>query len=94
MNPYDVIRRPVITEKNTYQMEQGKYTFEVARPANKIQIKQAVELAFGVKVTDVHTCMMPPKERRQGRIIGHTTPWKKAVVTLKPGQRIEIFEGV
>lgn len=94
MNPYDVIRRPVITEKNTYQNEQGKYTFEVARSANKIQIKQAVETAFGVKVAEVNTSMVPAKERRRGRIIGHTTPWKKAVVTLKPGQRIEVFEGV
>jgi large subunit ribosomal protein L23 len=94
MNPYDVIRRPVITEKNTYQMEQSKYTFEVARDANKLQIKDAVQKVFNVKVLDVNTSMVPSKERRQGRIIGHTTAWKKAVVTLAPGQRIEIFEGV
>ena len=94
MHLYDVIRRPVITEKNTYQMEQSKYTFEVARAANKLQIKQAVEKAFSVHVLAVNVCTMPPKQRRRGRVLGHTTAWKKAVVTLAPGNRIEIFEGV
>lgn len=94
MNPYEIIRRPVITEKNTYQMEQGKYTFEVLREANKIQIKEAVQKVFNVKVVDVNTSTVPSKERRRGRITGQTTSWKKAVVTLVPGQRIEIFEGV
>lgn len=95
MNPYDVIRRPVITEKNTYLMEQGQYTFEVARDANKIQIKQAVEMAFpNVKVRAVNTLRMPAKWRRRGRIIGQLPGWKKAVVTLREGDRIELFEGV
>jgi large subunit ribosomal protein L23 len=94
MHLYDVIRRPVITEKNTYQMEQNKYTFEVARGANKLQIKEAVEKAFNVHVLAVNVSTMPSKQRRRGRVLGHTTAWKKAVVTLVPGNRIEIFEGV
>jgi large subunit ribosomal protein L23 len=95
MNPYDVIRRPVITEKNTYLVERGKYTFEVARGANKFQIAQAVETAFpNVKVRAVNTMLMPSKTRRRGRIVGQVSAWKKAVVTLRDGDRIELFEGV
>ena len=94
MNVYEVIRRPIVTEKNTMQMAQNKYTFEVAREANKQQIREAVERIFKVRVRAVNTCMVPAKQRRRGRHIGYTTPWKKAVVTLVPGDRIEIFEGV
>ena len=95
MNPYDILRRPVITEKNTYLMEEGKYTFEVMRDANKIQIAQAVETCFpNVKVVSVNTMQMPGKYRRRGRIVGRVPGWKKAVVTLREGDRIELFEGV
>ena len=95
MNPYDIIRRPVITEKNTYLMDGGKYTFEVAREANKIDIARAIEAAFpNVKVVSVNTMVMPTKSRRRGRIIGQLPAWKKAVVTLREGDRIELFEGV
>jgi large subunit ribosomal protein L23 len=95
LNPYDILRRPVITEKNTYLMERGRYTFEVAREANKPQIKEAVETAFpNVKVVAVNTMNMPYKTRRRGRITGRLPGWKKAIVTLREGDRIELFEGV
>ena len=95
MNPYEIIRRPIITEKNTYLMERGRFTFEVALKANKPQIAEAVEVAFpNVKVLAVNTMIMPSKERRRGRIIGQVPSWKKAVVTLREGDRIELFEGV
>lgn len=96
MNLYEVIRRPVLTEKNTRLMEQeNQYTFEVARWANKVQIKEAVELAFpNVRVLDVRTSIVPSKPRRRGRTVGSSKPWKKAVVTLAPGDRIDIFEGI
>jgi large subunit ribosomal protein L23 len=95
MNPYEILRRPIITEKNTYLMEQGRFTFEVPRKANKPQIAVAVETAFpNVKVVAVNTMIMPSKERRRGRIVGQLPAWKKAVVTLRKGDRIELFEGV
>ena len=93
---YEVLRRPVMTERNTELMQQGRYTFEVASSANKIQIKEAVEKAFpNVTVLAVNTMNVHAKARRQRtRISGFRTGWKKAIVTLAPGQRIEIFEGV
>jgi large subunit ribosomal protein L23 len=94
MHSYDVLRRPVITEKNTMLTEQSKYTFEVAREANKPQIKEAVEKAFKVKVVSVNVIHVPGKMRRAGRQRGMTPSWKKAVVTLEPGNKIEFFEGV
>ena len=96
MNLYDVIRRPVLTEKNTRLMDTlNQYTFEVARDANKIQIKEAVELAFpNVHVLMVRTAIVASKPRRRGRTIGSSKPWKKAIVTLQPGDRIDIFEGI
>ena len=95
MNPYEVIRRPILTEKNTRLMEQqNQYTFEVARAANKIQVREAVELIFGVRVLKVRTSIVPGKHRRRGRVVGSSKPWKKAVVTLAPGDRIDIFEGI
>jgi len=94
MHSYDVLRRPVITEKNTMLTEQSKYTFEVAREANKPQIKQAVEKAFKVKVVSVNVIHVPGNTRRAGRQRGMTPSWKKAVVTLEPGNKIEFFEGV
>jgi len=94
MHLYQVLRRPVITEKNTALQEQNKYTFEVAGKANKNQVKQAVEKAFKVKVVGVNVLTVPGKTRRVGRRQVKTSPWKKAVVTLEAGQKIEFFEGV
>jgi large subunit ribosomal protein L23 len=93
---YDVIRRPVMTERNTELMQQSRYTFEVAPNANKIQIKAAVEAAFpNVTVLAVNTMNVHRKMRRQRtRLRGYRSGWKKAIVTLAPGQRIEIFEGI
>lgn len=96
----DIIRRPLITEKNTWLMEQGQYTFEVDPEANKIQIKAAVEATFNVKVKAVNTLNVKRKarsrvaSRRGGRITGHESAWKKAIVTLHPGDRIDLFEQV
>lgn len=94
MNVYEVLRRPVITEKSTQLAGTGKYAFEIAEGANKRMIKQAVETGFKVTVTGVNIISMKPKTRRVGRNIIKTAPWKKAVVTLKPGDKIEYFEGV
>lgn len=94
MHPYEVLRRPVITEKSTELQAQGKYAFEVARGANKPQIKQAVEKAFKVRVTAVNVVTVRGKLRRVGRRQVLTQPWKKAIVSLQPGDKIELFEGV
>ena len=94
MNLYQVLRRPLITEKNTGLQTQGKYAFEVNGGANKPQIKQAVEKAFKVSVTSVNVMTVPGKTRMVGKRRVQTAPWKKAVVTLKPGDKIELFEGV
>jgi len=94
MHLYEVLRRPLITEKNTNLQAQGKYAFKVADKANKLQIKQAVEKAFNVKVTSVNVLTVHSKRRRMGRREVLTPPWKKAVVTLQPGDKIGFFEGV
>jgi large subunit ribosomal protein L23 len=94
MHLYEVLRRPLVTEKNAVLQAQGKYAFEVAGEANKEQVKQAVEKAFNVKVTQVNVITVRGKERRmRGRVV-ISPAWKKAVVTLKPGDKIEIVEGV
>lgn len=94
-NLYDVIVRPVVTEKSADQLDKhGKYTFVVARDANKIQIADAVEKLFNVEVRDVHTMRYRGKKRRVGRTVGQRASWKKAIVTLREGDTIEIFEGV
>ncbi|MFN3477377.1 MAG: 50S ribosomal protein L23 [Candidatus Methylomirabilales bacterium] len=93
-DPWTIILRPLITEKGTLLKEQAnQYLFEVAKDANKIEVKQAVEVLFKVKVLDVHTISLKGKRRRLGRFVGRTPDWKKAVVTLKEGQSIEFFEG-
>ena len=89
---HDVLIRPLITEKGTRLIEQGQYTFEVHREANKFQIREAVEKTFNVQVKAVNTMNMPRKERRRGRTIGSVPGWKKAIVTLKEGSSIDIFE--
>ena len=94
MHLYEVLRRPLITEKNAVLQSQNKYVFEVMDKANKVQIKQAVEKAFKVSVSGVNVVIVPGKSRRVGRRIIQTQPCKKAIVTLKPGEKIEFFEGV
>ena len=94
MHLYEVLRRPLVSEKNTELQAQGKYAFEVAREANKHQIKQAVEKAFKVGVIAVNVMTIPGKTRRIGRRQVLTQSWKKAIVTLKPGDSIRLFEGV
>jgi large subunit ribosomal protein L23 len=96
MNVYQVLKRPILTEKSDYQRDENQYVFEVDRKANKLQIKEAVEIIFDVEVLKVNTMVMKPKQRRLGRKIIQTRPaWKRAVVTLAPGERIqEFFEGV
>jgi len=91
---YEVLRRPLITEKNTMHQTQGKYVFEVAKGSNKKQVKQAVEKAFKVTVIGVNVMTVPSKMRRIGRRRVLTQSWKKAIVTLKEGDKIELFEGV
>lgn len=96
MHIYEVLRRPVVTEKSGWLGDKrNQYVFEVDRRANKAMIKQAVEKAFNVTVLDVNVMTVKPKLGRYGRRIVVKEPaWKKAVVTLKPGDRIAFFEGV
>lgn len=91
---YEVLRRPLITEKATLLKERDKYAFEVVNKATESQIKEAVEQAFKVKVNKVNVMMVPGKTRRFGRRQVTSSPWKKAIVTLAPGSKITFFEGV
>ncbi|MCL2707253.1 MAG: 50S ribosomal protein L23 [Dehalococcoidia bacterium] len=91
---YDVLRKPIITEKSTILQSGGKYAFEVAKAANKTQIKDAVEKAFKVTVISVNVMVIKGKLRRVGRGITLTPSKKKAIVTLKAGDKIEMVEGV
>ena len=96
MHIYDVLRRPLVTEKSGLQAEQNQqYSFEVDRRANKMQVKDAVETAFNVTVMEVNIINIPPKKGRYGRLIVTKKPgYKKAIVTLAPGNTIQFFEGV
>ena len=91
MDAYSVIIRPVVSERSFSLMEQNKYTFEVARDANKYQIKDAVEELFSVHVVNVNTINVKPKKKRVRYVAGYTRQWKKAVVTVAEGESIEIF---
>jgi large subunit ribosomal protein L23 len=94
-NLHDVLLRPVISEKSTLETERNNYTFAVAREANKFMIKSAVEAEFKVKVLDVRVVSVRPKEKRRGRRTKGMVPgWKKAIVTIAPGDKIELFEAV
>ena len=94
-DPRSIIRKVLITEKGTLLREtQHQYFFEVARDANKIEIKHAIEAIFSVKVETVRTLRVHGKPKRMGRYAGHRNDWKKAVVTLKKGQTIQVFEQV
>jgi large subunit ribosomal protein L23 len=91
----DVIKRALITEKGTVMREiQNQYLFEVARDASKIDIKRAIETVFSVKVDHVRTQQIRGKVRRMGRYMGKRSDWKKAIVTLQPDQKIELFEQI
>jgi large subunit ribosomal protein L23 len=98
MNPYEVIIRPIDTEKTRYRAsELRQYTFEVSRRANKIDVKRAVEEVFGAEVVSVNMMNMPSKGSKRygrGRRVVRRSPWKKAVVTVAEGQKLEVFEGV
>ena len=97
LDAFSTILRPVVSEKSTVLGDAGKYVFEVAPTANKIQIKEAVEAAFAnkkVEVSAVNIVHVSGKVRRRGRSVGMTRSWKKAIVTLRAGQRLDLFEGV
>ena len=94
MQILEILKRPIINEKSTPLQEKFKYTFEVDKGASKQQIKEAVEKAFKVDVVKVNVITMPAKWRGPGRRRSQVSPWKKAVVTIKQGQKIEYFEGV
>lgn len=95
MRDQEVIRRPLITEKATVASDQNIFAFEVAREANKIQVKKAVETQLKRKVAEVRIVAMHGKTRRQGRFVGRRADWKKAYVRLAEGEKpIEFFEGV
>jgi large subunit ribosomal protein L23 len=94
-DPYEIIERPLLTEKSVAGAGIGKYTFRVRKSANKIEIGKAVEKVFNVKVDGVNTMIVKGKKKRLGRHPeGKTADWKKAIVTLKPGYKIEVFEGM
>jgi large subunit ribosomal protein L23 len=95
MIQYEIVRRPLITEKTTIQKESfNQVTFEVDRKANRVEIKRAIEKIFNVRVAAVRTMQITGKVKRRGRILGKRKDWKKAIVTLMPGERIDFFEGV
>ncbi|MEW6671153.1 MAG: 50S ribosomal protein L23 [Thermodesulfobacteriota bacterium] len=95
MIQYDIIKRPLITEKTSIQKEAAnQVSFEVDRRANRVEIKRAIEKIFKVKVAGVKTMQVKGKIKQRGRIVGKRKDWKKAVVTLLPGERIDFFEGV
>jgi large subunit ribosomal protein L23 len=92
---YEVIKRPVVTEKTSHlREEENQYVFEVATGASKVQIRQAVEKIFGVRVADVRTSIVRGKVRRMRRGYGKQPNWKKAVISLQGDDVIELFEGV
>ncbi|MDY2777897.1 MAG: 50S ribosomal protein L23 [Collinsella sp.] len=91
MDARSIIIRPVVSERSFANMEEGKYTFEVAKNANKYQIKDAIEEIFNVKVARVNTLIVKPKNKRVRYVTGKTRSWKKAIVTLREGDTIEVF---
>lgn len=95
MNAHDIIRRPVDTEKTTLQKElHNQITLEVDRKANRVAIRKAVEKVFNVRVASVKTMNVSGKVKRRGRTLGKQRDWKKAIIKLMPGDRIDFFEGV
>jgi len=95
MISHDLIKRPLITEKTNIQKESyNQISFEIDRNANRVEVKKAVENIFKVKVASVRTVQVKGKIKRRGRILGKRKDWKKAIVKLMPGERIDFFEGV
>ncbi|MCD1147361.1 50S ribosomal protein L23 [Peptoniphilus sp. KCTC 25270] len=95
MNNFDIIKRPIITEKSMMDMEENKYTFEVDKRSNKTEIKKAIESIFSVKVEKVYTMNMNGKKKRQGVYSGRRPNWKKAIVKLAADSKpIEFFENM
>ena len=93
LHPGEILIKPVVSEKSYHQIQENRYTFKVHKDAHKTQIRQAVEELFDVKVVGVNVIKMQPKPKRRGMIKGTRPGWKKAIVQLKPGDSIEIFEG-
>ena len=93
LHPNEVLLAPVVTEKAYGAVDERKYSFHVHPDAHKTQIRQAVEQLFDVKVVRVNVSMVQPKPKRRGLIKGTRPGWKKAIVELRPGDKIEIFEG-
>ncbi|HWF35354.1 MAG TPA: 50S ribosomal protein L23 [Solirubrobacteraceae bacterium] len=94
MDPTQVIIRPIVSEKSFVLAEAGKYTFRVHDKAHKTQIRQAVELLFDVKVVEVRTASVKSKPKRRGHTSGRTRAWKKAIVQVREGDSIQIFQGL
>ena len=93
LHPGEILIRPVVSEKSYEQIQRNRYTFQVHKDAHKTQIRQAVEELFDVKVKRINVVKMKPKPKRRGLIKGARPGWKKAIVELKAGDKIEIFEG-
>lgn len=91
---HDIIIKPIITEDSMERLQNGKYTFKVAKDANKVEIAKAVEEIFDVKVAKVNTISVKGKEKRMGRYTGFRPDWKKAIVTLEGDKTIEFFDGM
>lgn len=90
----DIVIKPIITEDSMERLQNGKYTFEVAKDANKVEIAKAVEELFDVKVANVNTISVKGKQKRMGRSVGFRPDWKKAIVTLEGDKTIEFFDGM
>lgn len=93
-NAYKVLVKPLITEKATYLASLGKYCFAVSKDSNKIEIKKAIKALYGVEAKDINIINQKGKRVTYGRVRGKTKSWKKAIITLKPGDKIELYEGV
>ena len=93
MHPYQVLLRPIVTEKSTQLQERDKYVFQIALKANKVMVREAVQKAYDVKVTSVNIVRTPGKVKRFGPRMVKQPGTKKAIITLKQGDRIQIFEG-
>ncbi len=95
LNPHDIIVKPIVTEKSMDDMAEKKYTFKVMKKANKVQIANAVEAVFDVKVEKVYTMNMTGKKKRMGKFVGKRSDWKKAIVKLtEDSKEIQFFEGL
>lgn len=93
-NVHDIIIKPIITEDSMDRLADNKYTFKVAKDANKIEIAKAIEEIFDVKVAKVNTVSVKGKQKRMGRYVGYRPDWKKAIVTLEGEKTIEFFDGM